>query len=343
MNTVHNERITEPAAWRGPDLQSDDSWIIRLDDAANAEIDAALREAQARGATIPFERDDFPLPTLGPTIEGIRDRLEDGLGFALLRGLPRPHYSEEECGLIYWGIGMHLGTPVSQNTRGHMLGHVRDEGKVMADPKARAYQTTERLDFHTDQLPVDILGLFCLRTAKKGGASTIVSALTIHDVLREERPDLLKVLYQPFNLDWRGEEPEGEDPWYSTPVFGYADGRVSVRVVSLQYYESVTRYGEHLGLTPIQREALDKVQEIAHRPEMRLSMDFQEGDMQFLNNHVLLHAREAYEDHEEPDLKRHLLRMWIEAPESRQRLLPPGMEERRRYVRMGGIPAKVAS
>ena len=126
---------------------------------------------------------------------------------------------------------MHLGKPVSQNARGHRLGHVRDEGRILADPDARAYQTRSRMDFHTDLLPVDVLGLFCLRTAKSGGESKVVSALTIHNVLREERPDLLEALYDVFHVDWRGEEPAGEAPWFAVPMFSDRDGRVTTRIM----------------------------------------------------------------------------------------------------------------
>jgi hypothetical protein len=343
MGEPLHQTITAPGAWRGPDIQSDTSWMIRLDDRDVAEVDAALAGIRARGLEIPFKRTDFPLPKLGAKIDEIPDRLENGVGFALVRGLPRERYSDQDCELIYWGFGVHLGRPVSQNSRGHLLGHVRDEGKTIADPTTRMYQTTLKLDFHSDQLPVDVLGLFCVRTAKEGGASFLVSALTVHNVLLAERPDLVDVLHRPFNLDWRGEEPAGEQPWYTSPMFSYHDGRLTSRITSRTFFESVTRFGEDLALTPIQREALDAVQEISERPELRLAMDFREGDMQFVNNHAILHAREEYEDHDDPALKRHLLRMWISLPEERRRRLSPELAGRYRYVEMGGIPKREAA
>jgi hypothetical protein len=150
-------------------------------------------------------------------------------------------------------------------------------------------------------------------------------------------------LHQPFNLDWRGEEPEGERPWYTCPMFSYFDGRLTSRITSRAFFESVTRFGDELALTPIQREALDVVQEISERQELRLAMDFREGDMQFVNNHTILHAREEYEDHDDPALKRHLLRMWISLPEARRRPLAPELAERYRYVETGGIPRRKAA
>jgi len=339
---AHRKReiITGPGAWIGPEIQYDDSWIYRVDAAAVEEIEAALGNVKRLGAKIPFAADAFPLPRLSSELDRILEEVESGRGFMLMRGIPRDRYTDEECELIYWGISAYFGTPVSQNTRGHLLGHVRDEGRIQADPNARAYQTNQRMDFHTDMLPIDLLGLFCLRTAKTGGASKLVSALTIHNVLHDERPDLLEVLYGMFHVDWRGEEPAGEKPCFTLPMFSERDGQVTARINSLPYYDSAARHGEQYRPTPIQREALEKVQEIANRPELMLSMDFREGDIQLINNHTLLHAREAYEDYPEPGRERHLLRMWIAVSDERRRPLADSLASRYRWVQKGGIPLK---
>ncbi len=333
-------RITSPDAWVGPEIQQDPAWICRLDKSDIAGIDAALASAKRGGLRIPFESPAFPLPRLRKKLDGILDEIENGRGFKLIRGIPRGRYSDEDCELIYWGIASHFGAPVSQNARGHLLGHVRDEGRQIEDPNARAYQTSQRMDFHTDMLPIDVLGLFCLRTAKSGGASKLTSALTIHNVLRAERPDLLEALYGLFHLDWRGEEPAGEQPWFSIPMFSESQGKITARICSLVYYESAARFGERYRPTALQREALLAVQEIANRPELMLTMDFQEGDIQLINNHTMMHAREAYEDHPEPERQRHLLRMWIAVPDGKRRPLADALADRYRWVQRGGIPAK---
>jgi TfdA family taurine catabolism dioxygenase TauD len=332
--------ITGPAAWFGPAIQRDRDWIHHLDEIALSEIDAALQHAKRAGTRVPYARSHFPLKHVASLLDDILRQIEHGRGFALLRGIPRARYTDEECELIYRGLGLHLGTPVSQNARGHLLGHVRDEGRLHADPNARGYQTNERMDFHTDMLPVDVLGLFCLRTARRGGASKLVSALTVHNVLRSERPDLLEALYSTFHVDWRGEQPAGEAPCFSLPMFSEHNGTITTRIVSLPYYRSAARHGDQYRPTNIQLEALEKVQEIANRPELMLTMDFQEGDVQLINNHVLLHAREAYEDHPEPGRERHLLRMWIAVDDARRRPLADALAARYRWVQRGGIPVK---
>ncbi len=336
-------RITSPDAWIGPEIQQDPAWICTLDGSDIAEVDAALARVKREGLRIPFDSAAFPLPRLRAKLDRILDEIENGRGFQLIRGIPRHRYSDGDCELIYWGITSYFGVPVSQNARGHLLGHVRDEGRQIDDPNARAYQTNVRMDFHTDMLPIDVLGLFCLRTAKSGGASKLTSALTIHNVLREERPDLLEALYGLFHLDWRGEEPAGEQPWFSIPMFSESRGKITTRICSLAYYESAARFGEQYRPTALQREALLAVQEIANRPELMLTMDFQEGDIQLINNHTMMHAREAYEDHPEPGRQRHLLRMWIAVPDGKRRPLADALADRYRWVQRGGIPAKAAA
>jgi hypothetical protein len=340
MEGQKRHHITGPGAWIGSELQQDESWTYRLDPADIDEIEVALAHARRAGAKIPFAAEAFALPRLAAKLDAMLEEIESGRGFVLLRGIPRSRYSDEECEILYWGLGVQLGKPVSQNARGHLLGHVRDEGRDYADPYARGYQTNQRMDFHTDLLPVDVLGLFCMRAAKSGGASKLVSALTLHNVLLDERPDLLEILYGTFHLDWRGEEPEGEAPWFSIPMFSAREGKVSTRICSLPYFESAVRFGEQYRLTDIQREALETVQEIANRPELMLTMEFREGDIQLINNHIMLHAREAFEDYDEPARQRHLLRMWIAVSDERRRPLSDALASRYRWVREGGIPVK---
>lgn len=338
MTEIIREPITAPDTWAGPDIQGDGRWLHQLDGDEIAEIDAALETVKSAGLEIPFAAEAFPIPRFKARLDELVSRVTDGLGVILIRGIPRERYTDADCALIYWGIGVHMGRPVSQNSRGHLLGHVTDEGKTLSDPNARGYQTRNRLDFHCDQLPVDLLGLFCLRTAKSGGASYLVSAPAVHNVLLAERPDLLDVLYAPFHVDWRGDHPEEVQPWYDVPMLSAHKGRLAARVTNRSFMESVSRYGAELALSEAQREALDVFQEISNREEMRLQMHFEEGDMQFINNHSILHARQAYEDYDEPERKRHLLRMWIGMTDGRRRELAPALAERYRFVETGGIP-----
>ena len=332
--------LTGPGVWVGPEIADDPSWIVRLDEDDIAEIDAALDAVKSTGAVVPFPAQAFPLDAVAGKIDVVVDELGNGKGLTVVRGLPRERYSDEECELIYWGIGQHIGTPVSQNSRGHLLGHVRDEGRDINDPTARPYQTASKMDFHCDLMPVDVLGLFCARAAKAGGESYVVSAQTVHNVILAERPDYLEALYQPFNVDWADEEPADTAPWYTMPMFSVRDGKITSRITSRRFVEMVTRHGEHLAATLTQLEAIDFAQSVAQRPELRLAMTLQEGDMQFLSNHTTLHGRSAFEDTDVAGRQRHLLRMWIALDDAKRRPLSPLLDERYSWVKRGGIPRR---
>jgi hypothetical protein len=342
MIDMVTEQLQGPDVWLGKDLQGGDDWIVRLVGSDIAEIDAALAVVKSYGSEVPFDKDRFPLGHLRAKLAYARDMVCNGTGVALLRGLPRARYTKEECEIIYWGIGCYLGISVSQSPRGDLIGYVQNEGGVMGDPDVRGYKTAGELQFHCDQLPTDILGLFCVNDARQGGESHIVSALAMHNVIREERPDLLPRLYEPINVDWRGDEPEGQKPWYQVPMFSVVEGKITSRFTNCFFVSSTTRHGEELAPTPEQWEALKFAHSVAERPEMRLTMTFEPGDMQFINNHTTLHGRSPFEDWDKPDRKRLLLRLWIALEDEKRRPLSPLLDERYHWVTIGGIPRRQA-
>ncbi len=210
------------------------------------------------------------------------------------------------------GIGAHFGTVPAQNMMGERLGHVRAIGGDWDENyNIRGYQTTSHLPYHCDK--GDVVGLLCLQTAKAGGLSCIASSVAVHNEIQRTRPDLFRVLYQPFHIDHRGEEPDGEAPYYSAPVFALHKGHFFARYGS-KYVESAQRFPEVPRLTPAQTEALELFHDLAMSDEIRLDMEFRQGDMQFLNNHLIVHSRTDYEDYDEPERRRHLLRMLLLTP-----------------------------
>jgi hypothetical protein len=197
---------------------------------------------------------------------------------------------------------------------GHMLGHVRDLGMKSSDPNTRIYQTNERQTFHTDS--TDVVGLLCLKTAKTGGLSLLVSASTIFNEMRKHRPDLLKLLIQPIATDRRGEVPEGMLPYLLIPVFSFYEAHLTI-FYQRQYIDSAQRFADAPRLTPQHVEALNLFDTLANDPKLCLSMELEPGDMQFVYNHALLHDRTGFQDWDEPERKRHLLRLWLSVPGDR--------------------------
>src|SRR5581483_12375606 len=183
--------------------------------------------------------------------------------------------------------------------------------------------TRERQTHHTDSC--DVVGLLCLSPAKSGGLSSLVSSVTIFNEMRRLRPDLAKILFEPIETDRRGEVPEGQEPYFTIPVFNWHAGLFSA-IYQRQYIESARRFPGVQPLTPQQTEALDMLDALANDPDLNLMMELQRGDIQLVHNHTILHDRTAFEDWPESERKRHLLRLWI-APEN-ARPLPPIFTER---------------
>ncbi len=335
--------IEGPNNWLGPDLQTSDHWIHRFSASELAEIDSALKVARERGKTLAtLTREDFPLPSLIGVIDNTRDELENGWGLKLWRGIDAGRYSKDDLRLIYWGLGKHLGTAISQSPRGDVLGDVRDLGLPTDSPKGRGYTSNQQLSFHCDSC--DVVGLFVLQTARSGGMSKIVSSVAIHNEIARTRPDLLEVLYQPFYWSWQGQEPEGVRPWYPQPIYNLQDGKFSSRYIRV-HIKNGQRFPEVPRLTAAQEEAMALIDAIAWREDVHLSMMFQPGDLQLLNNHVTYHSRTAFEDHPEPGRYRHLLRMWMSVPNSRT--LSPAMGTIYRDTRggavRGGFPSRTGA
>lgn len=313
MKELELEEVVSRSAWLGRDLQNSDEWIYRLSDAECAVIDQALRHLQSTGRQIPdIRKEDFPLKHFARTLRLMQTEIENGLGILLIRGLPRDRYTAEEMGLIYWGIGTHFGRAVAQNAQGDVLGHVRDLGRDhKKDMHARGYQTSSLLPFHNDSC--DVVGLCCLETARSGGLSAVASSVSVYNALLRTRPDLVKVLTQPFYSDRRGEESEGQKPYYVSPVFIWHKGRMFNRF-NRNFINSAQRFNEVPRLTPLQIEALDSIATLCADPAFRLDMVLERGDMQFVNNYCVLHSRTAFEDYSDENRKRHLLRLWLRTP-----------------------------
>ena len=296
--------------WHARDVADESAWTEAFDEAEQEELDAAVRKALEKSADVmEIAKNDFPLPTLQGRLEKIERDLIDGRGFVRLRGVDRRRYSREEMEMIYWGIGMHLGAPWPQNQYGHVLGDVTDQGVDPADPTSRGNEIGQiAFPYHSDGS--DLVGLLCLQKSKSGGISTVANALSIHNDLVREAPDLAAALYEPQPFDFRGAEPKGAKRWYEVPVFTNWNDRLFVRyirpyILASQRFEDAPRIGEEA------ERAMQRVDEMTQDENYNVFMDLQPGDMQFINNYHVLHARTAYEDDREAGLIRHLKRLWL--------------------------------
>jgi Taurine catabolism dioxygenase TauD, TfdA family len=295
-----------PAAWRGSELPPLEELAYQLSGEEVDELVAAIAAATAVGEPArELTAEDFPLPLLAPKIVEWRTQLADGLGFVVIRGVPVDRWSQPEAELFFWCFGLHVGKPGEQNPDGHLLGHVIDISASEQDVSARLYKTAENIDYHCDAADV-----VCLKKAKTGGHSRIVSSVSVFNELVKRRPDLVPRLFEPFQLDIRDREVNEAGSTLPIQPACYADGRLWT-FYHADYFRSVERHPDIPRLTATERDLLDTYEAIASEPGMYLDMDLQPGDIQLLSNHTILHARTEYEDYEDPAEHRHLLRLWL--------------------------------
>ncbi|MDU8928637.1 TauD/TfdA family dioxygenase [Alisedimentitalea sp. MJ-SS2] len=317
--------ISGPSAWLGPDMAARmREWFVTLDTDTITELEAAAAHFLSLGRDVgEITAKNFPLPRFSAHLKGMADRLLNGCGFEVLHGWPVEQHDQLTNAAVFCGIGAHLGSARSQNAAGHVLGHVRDVGMDPDDPKARIYQTNARQSFHTDS--ADVVALLCLRDAKEGGESLLVSAVSVFNRMLDEAPDLAAALFAPIATDRRGEVPEGMEEWMTIPVLSWYEGRLSV-FYQRQYIESAQRFDGAPKLDDRQRAALDMFDVLCDDPGMNIQMRLEPGDMQFVYNHSQLHDRTGFTDWPDPAQRRHLFRLWLSMPDDRP--LPPVFSER---------------
>jgi len=326
------ERIEGPSAWLGKEMrESPQSWLYTLSPADVANVENAAKYFLSKGLDVgEITAETFPIGEFVEHIKVLNNRLLKGAGVEVIRGLPVANYSQEFAAAIFCGIGAHLGSARSQNAQGHILGHVRDIGADANDPNSRIYQTSERQTFHTDS--ADLVALLCLREAKEGGQSLLVSAESIYNRMRAERPDLLLCLFDAIATDRRGEVPDGEKPYVEIPVFSWYENKLTV-FYQRQYIESAQRFSDAMRLSDEHVQALNMFDALANDADLNFAMQLQPGDMQFVYNHSQLHDRTGFVDWPERDRQRHLMRLWLSLPGDRA--LPECFKQRYGSIEIG--------
>lgn len=310
MGVILKQPITSPSAWKGKDLIGQEaSWIYRLSADSIAALEQALAYTESKGLSAPdFGKEDFPItPALQAEIDGFAEELENGRGFMLIRGLPAERLSETQLAIIYYGIGLHLGLPVTQNERGDLLGQVTNVGDA-SDKNVRVYETNDYLPYHTDLS--DVVGLLSLRKAKSGGLSSLVSAAAIYNEILLHHPEYLGLLYRPLYFNHLGEALPS-----LSPIFSFHEEKLSCRY--LRKYIEVGQERREIALSQVEIEALDLIDTLIHDPDIRLDMMLEPGDIQFANNYVVMHSRTSFEDYDDLALRRKLLRLWLKMPNAR--------------------------
>lgn len=316
--SFRGEPVTELSAWSGEELGANTAWRYRMSEADLNELAQATLSVRERGLRVgEFGREDFPLPGLGPRIEALVDGVENGVGVGLLQGLPLEQYDDESLRIAYWGFGVHAGDVISQNSKGQLLAEVSDRGNEYGNRNTRGFSTNAELYPHVDTS--DMTTLLCVRAARSGGESRVVSATNTYNTVLAERPDLLDVLYRGFFNDLRGEGPTGdidELTHVPVPVYSYHADRVSCSFNLRMIENGSAKRG--IPFTEHEREALDFLRAVTLRDNVAHWFTLVPGDIQLVSNHSVFHSRNGFEDFEQLELRRCLFRLWVNIRGGRQ-------------------------
>lgn len=313
MSTLVEPRpVSAPWVWTADELAARDDWIVRVPERSLEEIDSALAGVKRRGLSLKeITARDFPLPSMAADLRRVKALLANGPGVCLLRGLPVESYGRDDLDLIMWGLGTHVGRAVVQSYRGDVIGEVMDMSHT-GDAR-RAYRSPLALNLHIDS--TDVAALLCLRRAKQGGMSLVASSFAIHNAILAERPDLMPLLYRGFHCRHSESEDSGEHPTsaHRVPVFGPVGDRLVCNFHARPMARSLAE--DNLEDDPRAWEALEMFREVSGRDTLVHRTMLEPGDLQFLNNRTVLHGRTEFEDHEDLDRKRLMLRLWLAMPD----------------------------
>jgi hypothetical protein len=215
--------IDSPTAWRGDQIGEKADWIYQLSSAEIAELERVGSQFLDDDPDLRFvTAGRYPLPVTAAGLRQWASDMDRGRGFVLVRGLRASHYSDALCAAIFFVMGLHLGEPMRLNELGDVMDHViATSDKPMSDPTARSSRVRDRLKYHSDSS--DVVALMCLRGAKQGGASSLMSGTTLFNEILRRRPDLAPLMFEPWHYDWRKQDPNAPALYYSSPMCSYVD------------------------------------------------------------------------------------------------------------------------
>ncbi|KAJ3506628.1 hypothetical protein NLJ89_g6764 [Agrocybe chaxingu] len=300
------KKLESPLVWEGKDWTNPSQWEYKLSAEQLREIDDAVKHFKGLNKPLGYlSPETFPLPTLGPILKDLSNELHNGRGFFVLKTIPIDSYSREENVIIYSGVSSYVGRLRGIQDKGvSVIGHIKDltETHPLKTIGSPAY-TTDKQVFHTDA--GDIISLYVLETAAEGGLSRISSSWRVYNELAETRPDLIKTLSEPWPFDGFG----GTPAYTLRPLLFYLDNRIVIQYARRRFtgFAGLPRSEEIPPISEAQAEALDAIHFLAEKHAVGLS--FEKGDIQYINNLSVFHARDAFTD--SPEKTRHLLRLWL--------------------------------
>jgi hypothetical protein len=303
--------VTDGRAWTRDGINPQDC-LVPLGKTEIEEIFAMVETIDANPLPAILRKPDhFEIPALRVAMAKAQKLLKDGAGVAVIDRLPIDDLEKDTAVAISWVLGELVGRQVAQKWDGTMLYDVTDTGAKFGYGVRGSYTNVE-LVFHTDNASgvaqPDYVGLLCHYPAVEGGLSRFCSMYAVHNRMLEKHPEHLTRLYDPLLWDRQAEHAPNDDKVRKAPMFKWDGKRLEVRANTNLNEKGYQVAGEEMD--SLTREAIDAVIEVSTADELWFELPVERGQIQFLNNLETAHYRSDFVDHDDPGMKRHLVRTW---------------------------------
>ncbi|MBU2285220.1 MAG: TauD/TfdA family dioxygenase [Gammaproteobacteria bacterium] len=311
-STIPRQPLAGGVVWDAARLKPTDG-MVHIDADAMGELRALV--ASLRNDPLPLEAlepEDFRLDACRRMMAHVKQTLTNGVGFVIIDKLPMDEFSKAEAKAIYWVLSQMVSRPVAQSWDGKMIYDVTDLGKPPGNG-VRPDVTNAEQNFHTDNsynlCAPDYVALLCLRPAKQGGISSIVSFHTVYNEMLARHPKLVDRLFAPYLFDRNKEHAPDAPPVISHPLMQMEHGRLTSRLSHRHVINGYRMAG--MELDAMGEDALETLEATMNQSHLIREFFFEPGQIQIVDNRRLGHRRTGYTDFDAPDMKRHLVRLWL--------------------------------
>lgn len=313
-SSVLDQPLTGRQAWTRADVRDSDYRVVLSEAARRELLDAAAVLRRQPVPMLALRPDSLDLPACRAAMEQARAILADGVRFALIDRLPIEQLSLDEAKALYWILSSMLARPVAQKLDGTMVYDVHDTGKqALPGSGVRPDKTNIELQFHNDNsynftMP-EYVGLLCVRPAKDGGMSRVMSFATVHNALRERHREVLPRLYESFWFDRQREFHPGEAPTFSAPLFIRDGERLHARMSLHQIRGGYALKGGVVDNATT--AALEAIKDVFADDSLQFQFRLEAGQIQYVANREIGHSRTEFHDFDDVERRRLLVRLWL--------------------------------
>jgi TfdA family taurine catabolism dioxygenase TauD len=243
----------------------------------------------------------------------ITEEVENGRGFSILKidrkWIDEPHLMT----VAFWNLFTCLGEPLPQYASGELLYRVEASGQARTSttPLMSHYSKSNMGGaFHTDgtfllRRPF-FAGLICLEQSRYGGESVLIDVRNLYQELGANRPNVLRQLEREYHFDCCGQIAGVETR--PKPILSRVGSSLQVQYLRFYITEGHRKKAIPLSVEAIQ--SMDFFESLMEQARFQFIYKLSPGEMLIINNHMMLHGRKSFDDGDNCDSKRLLIRVY---------------------------------